>query len=285
MTTDSTNSAVGTSGDVTMEIADGIATITFGHPKGNSLPGSLLELLAVQVAAAGADPRARVIVLRSEGTGAFCAGASFDELVAINDAEVGKEFFSGFARVILAMIRAPKFIVTRVHGKVAGGGVGLVAASDFSMAVGAASAKLSELAVGIGPFVVGPVIERKIGLAAFSAMAVDADWRDAAWCERHGLYSRVYHDPSELDDAVAALAATLAKSNPEAMAALKQVFWAGTEEWDLLLTERAEMSGTLVLVGVHAERDRAVQNQKLRVVSRQSSAHRWPFARRVGVRS
>lgn len=247
MTTNSSTGAVGTSGEVTMEIADGIATIEFGHPKGNSMPGSLLGLLAVQIAAAGADPKARVIVLRSEGTGPFCAGASFDELASIDDPEVGKEFFLGFARVVLAMIRAPKFVVTRVHGKVAGGGVGLVAASDFSMAVGAASAKLSELAVGIGPFVVGPAIERKIGLAAFSAMAVDADWRDAAWCERHGLYSRVYSDPSELDDAIGGLARTLADSNPEAMAQLKQVFWAGTEDWDLLLTERAEMSGTLVL--------------------------------------
>ncbi len=236
-----------TSGDVTLELADGIATVTFGHPKGNSMPGALLKLLALQISAAAVDPRAQVIVLRSEGTGPFCAGASFDELVAIHDAASGKEFFGGFAQVILAMIRAPKFIVTRVHGKVAGGGVGLVAASDFAMAVGAASAKLSELAVGIGPFVVGPAIERKIGLAAFSAMAVDADWRDAAWCERHGLYSRVYSDPSELDDAIVALARTLAKSNPAAMAQLKQVFWAGTENWDALLAERAEMSGTLVL--------------------------------------
>lgn len=240
-------SAVGTSGDVTLEIANGIASVTFGHPKGNSLPGELLKLLAAQISAAGADPRARVIVLRSEGTGPFCAGASFDELTAIADAESGKEFFSGFARVILAMMRAPKFIVVRVHGKVAGGGVGLVAASDFSVAVGSASAKLSELAVGIGPFVVGPAIERKIGLAAFSAMSVDADWRDASWCERHGLYSRVYADPSAMDAGLDTLAATLANANPEAMAQLKQVFWAGTEDWDLMLTERAEMSGTLVL--------------------------------------
>ena len=239
--------AVGTAGDVTLEISHGIATVAFGHPKGNALPGALLRMLAVQIAAAGADPRAQVIVLRSEGTGPFCAGASFDELAAIQDAESGKEFFSGFARVILAMIRAPKFIVTRVHGKVAGGGVGLVAASDFSVAVRAASARLSELAVGIGPFVVGPVIERKIGLAAFSAMAVDADWRDAAWCERHGLYSRVYADAGEMDAGLDALVATLAKSNPDAMAQLKRVFWTGTEEWELLLTERAEMSGTLVL--------------------------------------
>jgi len=247
VTTNPTDRAVGTSGDVTLEIADGIATITFGHPKGNSMPGALLQLLALQIVAAGADPKAKVLVLRSEGTGPFCAGASFDELAAIDDPAAGKEFFSGFARVILAMIRTPKLIVTRVHGKVAGGGVGIVAASDFSMAVGAASAKLSELAVGIGPFVVGPAIERKIGLAAFSAMAVDADWRDAAWCERHGLYSRIYHDPSELDDAIAKLARTLAGSNPEAMAQMKQVFWAGTAEWDLLLAERAERSGTLVL--------------------------------------
>lgn len=247
MTTTSHSIAAGAAGDVTLEIADGIATVTFGHPKGNSMPGALLKLLALQIAAASADPRARVIVLRSEGTGPFCAGASFDELAAIEDAESGREFFSGFARVILAMIRSPKLVVTRVHGKVAGGGVGIVAASDFSMALGAASAKLSELAVGIGPFVVGPAIERKIGLAAFSAMAVDADWRDAAWCERHGLYSRVYSDPSELDDAIAELARRLAGSNPAAMAKLKQVFWTGTQDWDLLLTDRAEMSGTLVL--------------------------------------
>ncbi len=245
--TTSTTSAAGTSGDVTLEVSDGIATVTFGHPKGNSMPGSLLRMLAVQIGAAGADPKAKVIVLRSEGTGPFCAGASFDELAAIEDAEQGKEFFSGFARAVVAMIHVPKFIITRVHGKVVGGGVGLVAASDFAIAVGAASARLSELAVGIGPFVVGPVIERKIGLAAFSAMAVDADWRDAAWCERHGLYARVHSDPGAMDDAVDALAHRLAESNPKAMAELKRVFWEGTKEWDLLLTERAEQSGTLVL--------------------------------------
>ncbi|HEY5219838.1 MAG TPA: enoyl-CoA hydratase/isomerase family protein [Gemmatimonadaceae bacterium] len=243
-----TNSAaVGAAGEVTLNLRDGIATVTFGHPKGNAMPGALLRMLAERISEAGAEPAARVIVLRSGGTGPFCAGASFDELAAIESADQGKEFFAGFARVILAMIRAPKFIVTRVHGKVAGGGVGLVAASDFSCAVGAASAKLSELAVGIGPFVVGPAIERKIGLAAFSAMAVDADWRDAEWCERHGLYSRVYSDPSALDVGIDTLAETLAKSNLEAMVQLKRVFWAGIQDWDLLLTERAELSGRMVL--------------------------------------
>jgi methylglutaconyl-CoA hydratase len=234
-------------GEAEVRIADGIATVAFHHPKGNSLPGALLARLAREITALGANANARVIVLRSEGPGPFCAGASFRELTSVADAEAGRKFFSGFARVILAMIRAPKFVLARVHGKVAGGGVGLVAASDYSIAVEGASAKLSELALGIGPFVVGPVIERKIGLAAFSAMAVDADWRDAGWCERHGLYSRIFQDSAAMDVALDALAVTLAESSPEAMAKLKQIFWAGTERWDDLLASRALLSGTMVL--------------------------------------
>ena len=199
-------------GYVRSEVADGIGRIEFYHPKSNSLPGAVLQ-----------------------------------ELAAIETAAQGQQFFSGFAGVILAMIRAPQFVICRVHGKAAGGAVGLIAASDFSFAVDKASAKLSELAVGIGPFVVGPVIEKKIGLASFSQMAVDADWRDAAWCERRGLYAKVVPDVAALDAAVDAQAATLAKANPEAVAMLKRVFWAGTADWDTLLAERAAMSGTLVL--------------------------------------
>ena len=236
------------SGTVSLSTADGIATIRFGHPKGNSLPGELLRRLAEAVQEAGADAAARVVVLRSEGTGPFCAGASFDELRAIDDAATGKEFFLGFARLILAMRSCPKFVIARVHGKAVGGGVGVVAASDYAIALEGASVRLSELAVGIGPFVVGPVIEKKIGLAAFQALAVDAaGWRDAAWAGRAGLYAHVVPTPSELDAAVDALARRLAASNPEAMARLKAVFWAGTEDWDRLLDERAAMSGTLVL--------------------------------------
>jgi methylglutaconyl-CoA hydratase len=234
-------------GHVISSVGDGIATVTFGHPKGNSLPGFLLRALAHQISALADNPAARVIVLRSEGSGPFCAGASFDELTAISSPASGKEFFSGFSRVILAMIRAPQFVLVRVHGKAAGGAVGLVAASDYSFAVTSASAKLSELAIGIGPFVVGPVIEKKIGLAAFSAMAVDADWHDGGWCERHGLYSQVFERSEDMDAAIDARAKALAESNPEAMAKLKKIFWAGTDSWDQLLDERAAMSGTLVL--------------------------------------
>ena len=247
MTTDAPRPAISPDGYVRTDIENGIGRIEFFHPKSNALPSAILRDLAAAVTAVGADPAARVIVLQSGGTGPFCAGASFDELTAIASPEQGQEFFSGFARVILAMIRAPKFVISRVHGKAAGGAVGLIAASDFSMAVTKASAKLSELAVGIGPFVVGPVIEKKIGLAAFGAMSVDADWRDAAWGERHGLYAKLFDDVAAMDDAVTALATTLAASNPEAMSMLKRVFWAGTEQWDTLLAERAAMSGTLVL--------------------------------------
>lgn len=233
-------------GDVSVTIADGIGTISFSHPKGNSLPGALLRRLAEAITWVGKDPAARVILLRSEGTGPFCAGASFDELVTIANAAEGVEFFSGFSRVILAMIRAPKFVLVRVHGRTAGGGVGIIAAGDYAFAVRGASAKLSELAIGIGPFVVGPVIERRIGTGPYSALSVDADWRDAEWGERHALYARLCDDHASMDAAINALAGTLAASNPDAMAALKRVFWEGTEHWDELLAERATLSGTLV---------------------------------------
>lgn len=234
-------------GRVALTVADGIATIRFGHPKGNSLPGAVLRRLAETVAEAGRTADARVIVLETDGTGPFCAGASFDELTAIDDAARGKDFFLGFARVILAMLRCPQFVVTRVHGKAAGGAVGLIAASDYAIAVEGAACKLSELAIGIGPFVVGPVIERKIGLAAFQAMAVDADWRDARWAYNAGLYAQLVPDRTALDERVTSIARQLAASNPEAMAGIKRVCWAGTEDWDALLAERAEMSGRLVL--------------------------------------
>lgn len=234
-------------GDVTVTLGDGIGTICFGHRKGNSMPGVLLHRLAEAITWVGRDTAARVIVLRSDGQGPFCAGASFDELLDIGDEETGMEFFSGFARVILAMIRAPKFVLVRVQGRTAGGGVGIAAAGDYTFAARNASAKLSELAVGIGPFVVGPVIERRIGRGPYAAMAVDTDWRDAAWCERHALYARVFDDVATMDASINALAGTLAASNPDAMARMKQVFWAGTEDWDSLLQERARMSGRLVL--------------------------------------
>ncbi len=234
-------------GSVHSAVVDGVATVQFGHPKGNSLPGALLTQLADAITAVGRNPAARVIVLGSEGSGPFCAGASFDELKAVQDAEAGARFFSGFSKVILAMIRAPQFVVTRVQGKTVGGGVGLVAASDYCIATSSAALKLSELAIGIGPFVVGPVIERKVGLAAFSALTVDAEWRSAAWVQQQGLYAEVVDDGHALDERVTAFAARQAGYNPEAVRRLKALFWQGTEQWPALLAERAAISGALVV--------------------------------------
>jgi methylglutaconyl-CoA hydratase len=235
-------------GKVSSTIKDGIATVEFFHPQSNSLPGTLLMSLAAEVEKVGKDKQAKVIVLRSEGDKTFCAGASFDELISITDLETGKKFFSGFAAVINAMRKAPKFVIVRVQGKAVGGGVGLAASGDYTLATEAAAAKLSELNVGIGPFVVGPAVERKIGTSAFSQMSISAgDWMDAKWAREKGLYASTYPTIAELDKAVDDLAGKLAQSSPEAMAQLKAVFWEGTENWDKLLIERAEMSGRLIL--------------------------------------
>lgn len=235
-------------GYVALELQDGVASVRFAHPKGNSLPGALLRRLAGAIEAAGQDPAARVVVLRSEGTGPFCAGASFDELTRIDSAETGREFFMGFARVILAIRDCPKFVIARLQGKAVGGGVGIAAAADYAVALDTSAVKLSELAVGIGPFVVGPAIERKIGHAAFQQLAIDAhSWRDARWAERHGLFASLHANTVELDAVVDALARRLAASSPDAMTRLKRVLWEGTEHWTELLPKRAEMSGTLVL--------------------------------------
>ncbi len=246
MTSDSSSSAA-EQGRVATETADRVATITFSHPKGNSLSGGLLRRIAAELLEVGARNDVIVITLRSAGAGPFCAGASFAELQAIESRATGREFFMGFARLILAMRACPKPIIVRVHGKVVGGGVGVVAAADYAIATRAAALRLSELAVGLGPFVVGPPIERKIGTGAFSALALDADWRDAAWGERHGLYAQLVDDDDALDDAVTALAHRLAGYNPDAMSAIKRMAWEGTEHWERLLPERADMSGTLVL--------------------------------------
>ena len=235
-------------GYVKSELHQGVKTIEFFHPRSNSLPGKLLHDLAAAITHAGEDPEARLILLRSAGEGAFCAGASFDELTAIKTEAEGLQFFSGFALVINAMRTCPKLIIGRIQGKCVGGGVGLAAAVDYAIATEAADIKLSELAVGIGPFVVGPAVERKIGNSAFSQLAIDATmWRNAEWARRKGLFAELYTDTAALDEAVRRLAGHLVNSSPQAMAEIKKICWKGTEHWESLLMERAAISGRLVL--------------------------------------
>lgn len=228
--------------------ARGVATIEFGHPMSNSLPGKILRKLAETITETGNRNDVKVIVLRSSGEKAFCAGASFDELISIKDLDQGKVFFSGFAMVINACRTCPKLIVGRVQGKAVGGGVGIASAVDYCFATKKADVKLSELAVGIGPFVVGPAVERKIGLSAMSQLAINAtEWQSAQWAYNNGLYADLSDSEEMMDEEIERLVARLASSSPEAMAQLKKIFWQGTENWDTLLAERAGISGTLVL--------------------------------------
>jgi methylglutaconyl-CoA hydratase len=235
-------------GYVSASLNDGISTIIFYHPAQNSLPGDLLKQLCAEIEKAGKNPETRVVVLKSEGDRTFCAGASFAELVQIKDKKAGAEFFSGFARVINACRKSPKIIIGRVQGKAVGGGVGLAAAVDYCLATETASIKLSELAIGIGPYVISPAVIRKIGLPAFSQLTLRAtDFQSAAWAKEKGLYNDVYPDASTLDSELGALTQKLASYHAEALHGLKQILWEGTENWDELLTERAAISGELVL--------------------------------------
>ena len=228
-------------------IENKIATLEFGHPASNSFPSDLLNRLTNELKNLSKNTDVSVIVLKSSGSGAFCAGASFDELLAVSNLDEATKFFSGFANVLNAMRRCSKIIIGRIHGKAVGGGVGIAAACDYALATNESSVKLSELAIGIGPFVIEPAVSRKIGKSATTEITLEAEWKSAAWANQKGLYAKVFESISELDFAITAFANKLASYNPEALFEMKKVLWEGTENWDTLLYERAEISGKLVL--------------------------------------
>jgi len=221
--------------------------IEFYHPQSNSLPIAMLNELARQIEDAGLDVDVRVVVLCSSGDRAFCAGASFNELSQIKTPHEGEIFFNGFALVINSMRKCPKFIIVRIQGKCVGGGVGIAAAADYAIAVTGAEIKLSELEIGIGPFVVGPAVERKLGLSAFSQLTIDAaSWRTAEWAKTRGLFSEVHSTLADLDDSVQRLINRLSHSSPQAIKEIKKMLWHDTAHWDQLLPDRAKISGQLV---------------------------------------
>ena len=235
-------------GSLFTTIDNKIATVTFAHPSSNSFPRELLDRLTTEFNNLSADPAVSVIVIQSEGSGAFCAGASFDELLAVSNEEAGTQFFSGFAHLINAMRSCSKLIVGRIHGKAVGGGVGITSACDYALATKNASIKLSELAIGIGPFVIEPVVSKKIGKTAMAEMTLAAhEWKTADWATAKGLYANTFETITELDAAIADFTGKLSGYNPEALLEMKKVFWEGTQHWDTLLIERATISGKLVL--------------------------------------
>ncbi len=247
-------------GSIDISITNHIAEITFSHPAHNSMPGHLLDALATQIKEAGEASDVHVIVLRSGGDRTFCAGASFDELMKITNSSDGKQFFLGFVKVINAIRLCPKIVIGRIQGKAIGGGVGIASAVDYCMATKYGSVKLSELALGIGPFVIGPAVERKIGLSAFSQLAINAtEWQTAEWAKDKGLYHEVFDDVEQLDAYLAEFTKTLAEMSTSAMHALKQVLWHGTQHWGELLDERASISGRLVITDASQNAIRAVK--------------------------
>ena len=233
---------------VKQSIKGQIAFIEFYHPSQNSLPVNILQQIIDLIKNAGDNENVKVIVLQSGGERTFCAGASFKELVNISDKDSGKTFFSGFANVINAMRACPKLIIGRIQGKSVGGGVGIIAACDYCFATKSAEIKLSELSIGIGPFVIAPAIKRKIGLSSFSKISLNSSrFFTASWAKNNGLYAEVFENISELDVAVQTFAEELCSYNQEAMNEIKKLFWRGTEHWDTLLLEQAKVSGRLVL--------------------------------------
>lgn len=248
-------------GSITLTVDKHIASITFTHPVHNSMPGYLLADLALHIKQAGESPDVHVIVLSSGGERTFCAGASFDELMTITNSEDGKKFFLGFVHVINAIRKCPKIVIGRVHGKAIGGGVGIAAAVDYCMATTYGSIKLSELALGIGPFVIGPAVERKIGLSAFSQLALNAtEWQTAQWAKEKGLYQEVFQSTEQLDAYIDEFSQRLAASSSSALFALKQALWHDTQHWDQLLDERAAISGRLVITEAAQE---AIRDSKI----------------------
>jgi methylglutaconyl-CoA hydratase len=234
-------------GSLITTIENKIANLEFGHPASNSFPSDLLDRLTNELNNLSSNPDVSVIVLKSSGSGAFCAGASFDELIAVSNLEEATKFFSGFANVLNAMRNCSKIIIGRIHGKAVGGGVGIAAACDYALATNESSIKLSELAIGIGPFVIEPAVTRKIGKSAMAKMTLETEWKTAFWANQKGLYAKVFETTTELDTEITAFANKLASYSPEALAEMKKVFWEGTENWNILLYERAEISGKLVL--------------------------------------
>lgn len=235
-------------GSLYTSVNNGIANVEFGHPASNSFPGVLLERLEKEIQQLSKNDEVQVIILKSEGDRAFCAGASFDELLAVQDMEQGKKFFAGFANVINAMRKCSKLIIGRIHGKTVGGGVGLASACDYCFATEEASIKLSELSIGIGPFVIAPAVRRKMGVAALSELTLAAhEWKNAYWAKEKGLYARVFDSAEEMDKELDFFAEKLAAYNPAALREMKKILWEETKDWDSLLQERAAISGELVL--------------------------------------
>lgn len=224
----------------------GIGRIEFFHSRGNALTSTMLREITSFIRAAGEDPEIKIVMIQSAGEASFCGGASLDELMECDSVKEARDFFMGFAHLLTAIRTCPKLVVVRVQGKVVGGGLGIVAVADLAFATVEASIRLSELSIGLGPFVIGAAVERKIGISAFSELTyLSSIWKDAHWAKEKGLFSAVFETLAALDIAMAAQIIELETYAPEAIALTKKMFWAQTPEWSDELEKRAGYSAKL----------------------------------------
>jgi methylglutaconyl-CoA hydratase len=230
------------------EIKEHCAVIEFYHPAHNSMSMKLLKSMAELFDDLNDVKDIKCILLTSAGKGSFCAGANFEELKSIKNESEGLHFFSGFGNVINSMRRCTKLVIGRIHGKAVGGGVGLISACDIAFGTVNTSIRLSELAIGIGPFVIAPAVIRKTGIAAFSDLSFNPlEWKSADWAQNHGLFSKVFENTEGLDDHIKSYVDCISSFSIDAIAENKKLLWEGTENWHQLLLDRAAISGKLIL--------------------------------------
>ena len=245
---------------INSSIQNNICYIEFFTPKHNALNSNMLDQLANKIEET--PEHCAVIVLSSGGDRTFCAGASFDELSQIKNQEEATLFFNGFAKVILSIKACPQIVIVSVQGKAVGGGVGIIAAADYAIALENAALKLSELNIGIGPFVIAPAIVKKSGINVLTEMSLNPDnFYSAKWAKQKGLFHKVCENQSDLKITTNNFANKLASFNVNALKAMKHVFWENTEHWPELLEKRAETSGSLVL-------EKAVQDKIRTILSK-----------------
>lgn len=233
---------------VQLNITHNIATISFYSIKSNSFTSIMLHELSQLLDEVSKNETINVVILKSEGEKTFCAGASFDELLQVENEEDASLFFSGFAKVILAMKNCKIPIITRVQGNAVGGGVGIIAASDYAFSLNNCKVKLSELSLGFGPFVIEPAVSRKIGIIAMQNISYNpVEWKNIQWARENNLFQETFETIELMDEKIEIFVNQLSNYSRDALVELKKVFWNNTEHWDKLLYERAAISGKLAL--------------------------------------
>ena len=195
---------------LTVEIADGIATVTLNRPeKRNALSLAVMRELIGALEAIGADRTARVVILRGEGV-AFSAGHDLREMLE-RTLEAYREIFDTCVDLMTAIQRIPQPVIAEVAGIATAAGCQLVATCD--LAIASSAAKFATPGVKIGLFCSTPMVAltRAIGRKRAMEMLLTGEFIDAATAADWGLVNRVV-EPDALSGSVRTLAAQIASA-------------------------------------------------------------------------